>query len=76
MTECTRIPNGTKKFCSLSENDILESMLKNKLDGTLDSGFRFYGVLEDFNDTSLFLRGNRGQMIIIKRKRISRLEAV
>jgi hypothetical protein len=65
-----------KTFCSLSENDIIESMLKNKLDGTLDCGGRFFGILEDFNENSLFIRGDRGQMIIIKRKRISRLEAV
>jgi hypothetical protein len=65
-----------KTFASLNEDDILASMQGKELIGWLDSGSRFYGTLEAFTEHRLFIVGNRGQRIIIKRHKVSRLEAV
>ena len=65
-----------KTFASYDEDVILESMKGNQMIGWLDSGSRFYGTLESFNEHRLFIVGNRGQRIIIKRRKVSRLEAV
>jgi len=39
-------------------------------------GGKFWGTLEAFNAESLFIRGDKGQKIIIKRKRIAELEVI
>lgn len=67
---------ASKTFASLSEDDVLESLIEHEITGSLDSGGRFFGNLEGFDQYRLFIRGNRGQRILIKRKFIAKLEAV
>jgi hypothetical protein len=76
MIDINKVVDTRKVFSSTNEDEIYESMIEKYVDGTLDSGGRFWGRLEAFNEQKLFIRGERGQAIIIKRRRISRLEAV
>ena len=76
MSQVDTVAVATKTFASLNEDDILDSLTGKQLIGWLDSGSRFYGTLEAFNEYRLFIVGNRGQRIIIKRRKVSRLEAV
>jgi hypothetical protein len=76
MPDSNKAAVAIKAFSSVDEDEIFESMIEKFVDGTLDSGGRFWGRLEVFNDHKLFIRGERGQAIIIKKRRISRLEAV
>lgn len=74
MSNYNNANDSIKKFPS--ENDILVQLIDKSVDGTLDSGGRFYGTLEGFSEFQLFIRGARGQLIVIKRRKVSRLEAV
>jgi hypothetical protein len=51
-------------------------MVNKKIEGTLDSGGRFFGVLEGFSEFQLFIRGHRGQQIIVKRRKVAWMEAI
>jgi hypothetical protein len=73
MIDSDCVVNTRKVFSSTNEDEIYESMIEKYVDGTLDSGGRFWGRLEAFNERKLFIRGERGQAIIIKRRKISRL---
>jgi len=72
------IDEGTtrKGFSSFNEDQVLESWIGQHVIGALESGSRFFGTLTAFNEHQLLLTGNRGQRIIIKRRRVARLEAV
>ena len=59
-----------------SEDDVLVPMVNKKIEGTLDSGGRFFGVLEGFSEFQLFIRGYRGQQIIVKRRKVAWMEAI
>lgn len=68
---------ATKEFPSINELEIIESFMGKQIEGSLDSGSRFWGTLEGVTDHMLFIRGTRGQVILIKRRKVSRLsEAV
>jgi len=73
-----KVAVATKAFSSpLSEDAVLEKLIGTPIRGTLEeSNTWFYGVLENFNEHRLLIRGSRGQEILIKRKRVSRLEAI
>ena len=73
MIDSDCVVNTRKVFSSTNEDEIFASMIEKFVDGTLDSGGRFWGRLEAFNEQKLFIRGERGQAIIIKRRKISRL---
>jgi hypothetical protein len=74
LTEKDSVVNGIKKYPT--ENDILVPLIGKNVDGTLDSGGHFFGTLEGFSDYQIFLKGDRGQRIIIKRRKIARMEVV
>jgi hypothetical protein len=76
MTHADNGAIASKAFASLTEDDILESLIEHQITGTLDSGGRFFGNLEGYDQYRLFIRGNRGQRILIKRKYVARLEAL
>lgn len=68
---------ATKEFPSINELEIIESFIGKQIEGSLDSGSRFWGILEGFNENWLFIRGHRDQAIMVKRRKVSRLsEAV
>ena len=54
----------------------VQSMSNIELVAFLIGGGKFWGTLEAFSAESLFIRGERGQKIIIKRKRIAELEVI
>lgn len=55
----------------------IESLIGKHVDGALESGSRFWGVLEGADDKWLYIRGYREQPIIIKRRKLAALmEAV
>ena len=66
---------GSKAFPSLNEDDVLISLIDSDVNGNLETGSRFYGRLQAFNDKLILLRGTDGRRILIKRKMIARLEA-
>jgi len=68
--------NTTKGFSSFSEDQLLESWIGKQLIGSLESGSKFFGTLTAFNEHQLLFIGNRGQRILIKRRKVARLEAV
>jgi len=58
-------------------DDAIAELLNKHVDGALQSGSRFWGVLERFDGTWLYIRGYRGQPIIIRRRTLAFLtEAV
>lgn len=60
-----------------NKNTMSRTMERTKeIIGWIDSGSKFYGKLDVFNQYRLFIIGNRGQRIIIKRGQVARLEAV
>ena len=69
MSQLDTVAVATKTFASYDKDDILASMKGKQLIGLLDSGSKFYGTLEAFNEHRLFIVGNRGQRIIIKRRK-------
>jgi len=52
-------------------NKAIAELLNKKVDGLLQSGARFWGVLEGFDDRWLYVRGFRGQPIIIRRRTLA-----
>ena len=76
MSEMDMVVKTTKEFPSNDEDGILESSIGNYGEGELESGGRFWGTLEGFTEHRLFFRGEHGQRIIIKRRRVARLEMV
>jgi hypothetical protein len=68
---------ATKEFPSTNELEIFESFIGKHIEGSLDSGSRFWGTLEGVTECLLCIRGVRGQVILIKKRKVSRLmEAV
>jgi len=77
MPDCKDVALANKTFSSISEDEIIVSLVGTQVDGSLDSGSRFLGTLDGFNENWLFIRGHRAQAIMIKRRKVSRLaEAV
>ena len=69
--------NATKTFASQDEGDAYRSLIGKKVEGFLEgNGSRFYGTLESFDEFMLYLRGDRGQLLLVKRRRIAKLEAI
>jgi len=46
------------------------------INGQIERGGSFWGTLKDYDETYLYLKGNRGQEIIIKRRSVARLEVI
>lgn len=63
-------------LATINEDEIVSSLIGKQVEGSLDSGSRFWGTLEGFNENWLFIRGHREQTIMIKRRKMSRLMAV
>jgi len=61
---------------SVDEEEILASWIGRQIIGALESGSKFFGTLAAFDERQLLLIGNRGQRILIKRRKVARLEAV
>lgn len=75
VTETTKAANTTKTFSSIDE--MVKSLEGKHVETLLDSGSRLWGVLEGFDDQWLFIRGYKGQPIIVKRRKMASLvEAV
>jgi len=69
--------DATKTFASQDEGDAYRSLIGKQVSGYLEgNGNRFYGTLESFDEHMLYLRGNRGQLLLVKRRRIAKLEAI
>jgi hypothetical protein len=67
-------PNQGYK-CTFDEEKLLSSLLNQVVAGNIENGGFFTGQLVSFNDKFLFLKGDKGQDILIRRKWITRLEA-
>lgn len=76
MQDDNTVADAIKAFASTNEDEIYISMIGTFVDGTIDSGGRFWGRLEAVTEQKLLIRGDHGQRIIIKRRKISRLMAV
>jgi hypothetical protein len=76
LSQLDTVAVATKTFASYDEDDILASMKGKQLIGWIDRGSKFYGTLEALNEHRLFIVGNCGQRIIIKRRKLSQMEAV
>lgn len=69
--------DARKTFASQDEGDAYRSLIGKKVEGFLEgNGSRFYGTLESFDEFMLYLRGDRGQLLLVKRRRIAKLEAI
>lgn len=64
MTENIEVTMGRKGFPS-------EDSIGRKVEGQIERGGSFWGILEAFDDKFLYLRGTSDQEIIIKRKAIA-----
>jgi hypothetical protein len=71
MSQDGNIADAIKNFSSVDE--IIESCIGRHVEGSLESGNRFWGVLEHVDETWLYLRGYRNQPIVIKRKKLAAL---
>ena len=69
MSESVNVCNGRNSFPTK------ESIGRN-VNGQIERGGSFWGALEGYDDTYLYLKGNRGQEIIIKRRSVARLEVI
>ena len=77
MSKDIDVVNTTNNLPSSNDEDaILESSIGKYGEGELESGGRFWGTLEGFTEHRLFFKGEHGQKIIIKRRRVARLEVV
>jgi hypothetical protein len=74
MTNENEITDRIRKFSS--EDEMLVPLVNIRIEGILDSGGRFFGDLEGFSEFLLFIKGERGQRIIIKRRKVAWMEAV
>jgi len=69
--------DATKTFASQDEGDAYRSLIGKRVEGFLEgNGSRFYGTLESFDEFMLYLRGDRGQLLLVKRRRVAKLEAI
>ena len=65
----SNVSNGRYSFPS-------EESIGKGISGQIERGGNFWGTLEDYDDAYLYLRGDAGQQIIIKRRTIARLEVI
>lgn len=76
MTQLNNEIDNIKAFSSTDEDKLCAEYIEHRVSGVLDRGGKFWGTLEAFSAESLFIRGDKGQKIIIKRKRIAELEVI
>ena len=69
VLEMMNVNNGRNSFPS-------EESIGKSIRGQIERGGNFWGVLEDYDDAYLYLTGDAGQQIIIKRRTIARLEVI
>ena len=76
MSQLNNVNNTIKSFSTTDEDKLCAEYIEHKVNGVLDRGGKFWGTLEAFNAESLFIRGDKGQKIIIRRRRIAELEVI
>ncbi len=77
MSQDDNVVDTIDTFPRREDDQVIESLIGKHVDGALESGARFWGVLESFDEKWLFLRGYRNQPIIIRRRKMASLmEAV
>jgi hypothetical protein len=76
MSKVKNVADATNNLPSNDEDAILESKKGRYGEGELESGGLFWGTLNGFTEHRLFFTGEHGQSIIIKRRRVARLEMV
>lgn len=77
MSSSDLVNTRSKNFPHREEDKTIESLIGKRVDGSIESGSRFWGTLESFDDKWLYIRGHRGQPILIKRRKLAALmEAV
>jgi hypothetical protein len=75
------MPNGEKladarnSFASMFDEN-MKSLTGEQVKGITGSGGKFFGKLEGFDEQWVFVRGGRGQAIILRKKKIESIEAV
>ena len=69
VLEMMNVNNGRNSFPS-------EDSIGKSIRGQIERGGNFWGVLEDYDDAYLYLTGDAGQQIIIKRRSVARLEVI
>ena len=69
VLQMMNVNNGRNSFPS-------EESIGKSIRGQIERGGNFWGVLEDYDDAYLYLTGDAGQQIIIKRRSVARLEVV
>jgi len=74
MSNNTKVPDGTYKLSSIEANIIAENVGKT-VKVSLDNERAFYGILESYDESYLFLKNN-DRPILIKRRKISSLAVV
>jgi hypothetical protein len=73
MSQDVKGSTTTKTFPHAEEDRTFESLIEKRVEGALESGAKFWGTLESFDANWLFLRGNRDQAIIIRRRKLAAL---
>ena len=58
-------------FPQCEEEKIIESLSNKHVEGVLNSGNRFWGTLDGFDENWLYLKGDRDQDIIVRRQKIA-----
>jgi hypothetical protein len=65
-----------ENVCSGRNNFPSSESIGRDINGQIERGGNFWGSLVGYDDTYLYLKGNRGQEIIIKRRSIAKLEVI
>jgi len=76
MSGIENVALATNNLPSNGEDEILESSIGKYGEDELESSGRFWRTLEGFTEHWLFFRGEHGQKLIIKRRRVARLEVL
>lgn len=53
-----------------------EESIGRDVNGQIERGGNFWGKLVGYDDTYLYLKGDKGQDVIVRRKNIAKLEVV
>jgi hypothetical protein len=73
MSQIDIVAEARKNFPHREEDNTIGSLIGKRVDGALESGSRFWGTLESFDEKWLYIRGHRGQPILIKRRKLAAL---
>jgi hypothetical protein len=74
MSNMECVADATNSFAS---DEMHVSFIEKNIDVTTANGYRFWGLLERVDDNWLYLRGYKGQLITVRRSKVSSImEAV